>query len=345
MSDKLQERIAAAVRRRLERVFDEASACDPSGLFPPPAGSLPLGQVRDLTLRSGKRLRAVLLVCGASLFRERSERDAAVIDAASALELLHTYFLIHDDIMDDDVTRRGGPSAHVALARRTGDDKLGRDLAILAGDLAVALHEQLIAGLEVDEARRRPTARIFSEMHLDVVHGQTLDLLGGSDAEEVASRKTASYTTVGPLVAGAALSGAGEEDLSELAELARPLGVAFQLRDDLLGIFGLPEVTGKPVGTDLRLGKRTYVIQEALRRASEENAAKIEGVLGDGSAPASAVGEACALLEEVGARSACEERIERLVYDALQRLESESYLDEGRRLLANVGGRLARRIS
>ncbi|MFO8073036.1 MAG: polyprenyl synthetase family protein [Polyangia bacterium] len=345
MSDELQERITAAVRRRLERVFDEACACEPSGLFPPPAGSLPLEQARELTLRSGKRLRAVLLVCGAALFDRDADRKAAVIDAAAALELLHTYFLIHDDIMDEDATRRGGPSAHVALARQTGDDKLGRDLAILAGDLAVALHEQLVAGLEVDEARRRTTARVFSEMHFDVVHGQTLDMLGGSDAEEVASRKTASYTTVGPLVAGAALAGAGEERFSQLAELARPLGVAFQLRDDLLGVFGLPEVTGKPVGTDLRLGKRTYVIQEALRRASAKCAATIESVLGDGSAPASAIGEVGALLEEIGARSACEERIERLVGGALERLESESYLDEGKRLLAHVGERLARRIS
>jgi len=342
MRDDTLNRIARIVERRLARVFDEAQAGSATGLFPGASRSPVMDQVRDLTMRSGKRVRAALLVCGAGLFDAEAERDPAVIAAAAAMELLHTYFLIHDDIMDDDPTRRGGLSAHAALAAGLGDEKLGRDLAILAGDLAVALHEGLLAGLAAPDQRRRLAARIFADMHLDVVHGQTMDLLNTGDAEEVARRKTASYTTVGPLAAGAALAGASEADVEELADIARPLGVAFQLRDDLLGVFGDPEVTGKPVGTDLRAGKATFLIREGLGRGDAGQRAAIEEVFGDAEAGVEAVRAAASALAESGARGACEERIDQLVEAALRDLARRCYLPEGRLFLEHIAGMVRR---
>ena len=344
MSEDTLARIARTVERRLERVFAESSAGRGTGLFPEPTRSLLLDQVRELTMRAGKRVRAALLVCGARLFDGDAGEDPAVVDAAAAMELLHSYFLIHDDIMDDDATRRGGPSVHAALAARSGDDKLGRDLAILAGDLAVALHECLMSHLDAPPERRAGAARIFAEMHLDVVHGQTMDLLGGADAEEVARRKTASYTTVGPLAAGASLAGASEDEVERLADIARPIGVAFQLRDDLLGAFGAPSVTGKPVGTDLRAGKRTVLVLEALSRADAESRARIEAVLGDERASDAAVSDACARIERCGARAACERRIDALLDEARRSIAKETYLPAGKALLGHIADLVGRRL-
>jgi len=347
MANDELKRIAARIEHRLVELFDAAAAGPSSGIFPTPLRTPVLEEVRELTLRGGKRLRAALVICGASLFDDGAEEEPAVIDAAAALELLHAYFLIHDDIMDDDATRRGGPSLHVALADRLGDPRLGRDLAILAGDLAAALHEGLVSRLDTAESRRRLAAAIFSEMHLDVVHGQTLDMLGQSDAEEVALRKTASYTTVGPLTIGAALGGASPDQLVELAAIAAPIGVAFQLRDDLLGAFGTSKVTGKPVGTDLRRGKRTFLLAQALKSSSAEERAAIEAVLGVADAPDDAVARATAALVSCGARRVCEQRCDRLVGGALEAIGAggNRYRDGGKGLLIRLGELITKRDS
>jgi geranylgeranyl diphosphate synthase type I len=343
MNDPTLSRIARTIEGRLAAHFEAVSRPRADDPFSPPESSLLLDQVRDLALRSGKRLRPVLVVCGASLFDAGAEDDEAVLDAAVAMELMHVYLLIHDDIMDEDDTRRGGPSVHAALRAATGDARLGTDLAILCGDLAMALHEGLLARMSAPEPRRRRAADIFSRMHRDVIHGQAMDLLGGSDAEEVARRKTASYTTVGPLMVGGALGGADEGRLVRLGEIGRPLGVAFQLRDDLLGAFGDMDETGKPVGTDLLMGKQTYLIREALRLADPGQLASIRGVLGAGEASAEAVGLALRAIDACGAREACEERMGQLVRGALAAVDREGYLEGGQRFLERVADLLVRR--
>ncbi len=343
MSNDALPRIAARIEQRLDRLFTEIASGRGDAIFSSSTPPLLLDQVRDLTLRAGKRFRGVLVICGAALFNERANEDQGVLDAAAALELMHTYFLIHDDIMDEDDMRRGGPSVHAALAQSTGDEKLGRDLAILCGDLACALHERLLATLSASGPRGALANRVFSQMHLDVIHGQTLDILGDTDAEEVASRKTASYTTVGPLTIGASLSGAEQEQLVLLARMARPLGVAFQLRDDLLGVFGKPEVTGKPVGNDLRKGKRTYLIQKALAEAGRTDRLAVVAVHGDATASDTAISRAVEALDASGARHACEDRIDRLVEQSLDALADLPYLAGGVELLLTVAGILGRR--
>jgi geranylgeranyl diphosphate synthase type I len=323
------------VEARLERLFRDDLGADVGGPFPARPAPILLDRVRDLTLRGGKRIRAALVYAGARLLSPTADEAPAVCDAAAAIELLHTYFLIHDDIMDGDRVRRGGPSVHAALAAATGDEKLGRDLAILAGDLAAALHERLVAGLDVDDGRRRAAARLFAGMHADVIHGQTLDLLGG-DAEEVADHKTASYTTVGPLAIGAALAGAGTDDVARIASIARPIGVAFQLRDDAIGVFGDPAVTGKPRGSDLRGGKRTLLVQESMRRADPAQRHAIEAVLGAAAARDDDIAAAAAAIAASGATRYCEERAERLVAGALADLEASGYAAAGRELIAGI---------
>lgn len=343
MSSQRLENLAASVEQRLEMLFDARAAGPRTGLFAESPPSELLDQVRDLTLRGGKRLRPALLAGGAALFSAEAFDDPAVIDAGAALELLHAYFLIHDDIMDEDETRRGGPSVHAALSAARGNSKLGRDLAILAGDLASALHESLLANLAAPPERRLAVSRIFAEMHLDVVHGQTLDLLGSAGAEEIASRKTASYTTVGPLTAGATLGGASHAQVAALAEIGRPLGVAFQIRDDLLGAFGDSSRTGKPVGTDLRSGKRTLLLEQALAVASAAEREAIETPLGRPEATDEEVSRATGALVSSGAKRICEERVEELVERALSSLASGPYLDDGVRLIGELASVISKR--
>jgi len=235
--DRTLQGIAAAVEARLVALFD-AAAADADAVFAGRPAPLLLERVRDLTLRGGKRFRAALVFAGARLVDPEADREPAVGDAAAALEILHTYFLIHDDIMDEDELRRGGPSVHAALARALGDAKLGRDLAILAGDLACALHERLVAGLAAAAERRARAAQLFARMHADVIVGQTLDLLGGAASEEVAAHKTASYTTVGPIAIGAALAGVAGGLYGMVSQLNPYIGATLTAKCFAIAIIG-----------------------------------------------------------------------------------------------------------
>ena len=334
--DATLRRISAAVEARLQRLFEDDASLDPDELFVRRPAPMLLERVRDLTLRGGKRIRAAFVFSGARLVDPAAGDAPAVCDAAAAIELLHTYFLIHDDIMDEDLVRRGGPSVHVALAAATGSEKLGRDLAILAGDLAASLHERLVAGLDIAEDRRKRVAGLFARMHADVIHGQTLDLLGSAAEEDVADHKTASYTTVGPIAIGAALAGASFDDTARLAAIARPIGIAFQLRDDLIGVFGDPAATGKPRGSDLKSGKRTLLIQEARRSAGGEGRAAIVAVLGRRSASEGEIAAAAAAIAATGAKRFCEERAAELVTRALKDLDASGFAAEGRAMIAHI---------
>ncbi|MCK9459198.1 MAG: polyprenyl synthetase family protein [Proteobacteria bacterium] len=332
--DVTLQRIAAAVEERLERLFRDDED-DPCELFARRPAPMLLERVRDLTLRGGKRIRAALVYAGALLVDAAGGGATALCDAAAAMELLHTYFLIHDDIMDDDLVRRGGPSVHAALTAATGDAKLGRDLAILAGDLSVSLHERLIARLDIAEERRRRVASLFAGMHADVIHGQALDLLGGP-SEEVADHKTASYTTVGPIAIGAAIAGASPGDTARLAAIARPIGIAFQLRDDVIGAFGDPAITGKPRGSDLRSGKRTLLIQQALSRAGADERAALAAAFGRADASEGEIAAATRAIASSGAKRFCEERAADHVAGALAALEKSGFGAEGRAMIAHI---------
>ncbi|MCC6875734.1 MAG: polyprenyl synthetase family protein, partial [Sandaracinaceae bacterium] len=256
------DEIRALVNERLQSYLREQRAR--AAALAPEAPEL-VDAVTTLTMRGGKRLRPAVLVAA---FRAVAPEwhPAEVVDACAALELLQTYLLIHDDWMDGDDERRGGPSVHAALREAHGDTHLGDALAILAGDLACAQAWELLAlGGDVPPARRREAIAVFATMQHEVVIGQQLDLIGTADISRMQQLKTGSYTVRGPLLLGAALAGASPPQTASLEAYGAPLGEAFQLRDDLLGTFGDPKQTGKPAGNDLRVGKRT-----ALVRAAEE---------------------------------------------------------------------------
>lgn len=295
---------------------------------------------RDLTMRGGKRFRAALL---AAAYRGVAP-DAPIepaLQAGVALELLQSYLLIHDDWMDGDATRRGGPSAHVALRGRIDDGHLADASAILAGDLTAGLALATLAGIDVADDRLVLALRLYARIHEDVVIGQQMDLMGrAEDVEAMHALKTGSYTVSGPLALGATLAGAPRATLEALERYAAPVGVAFQLRDDLLGTFAAPEETGKPVGNDLRRGKRTAILAEADARLDADGRRAVDRALGRADATDADVAAATAALAACGARAAVTERMTRLCDEAEALAAALPVTATARRMLAGAAAAL-----
>lgn len=277
---------------------------------------------RDLALRGGKRLRAGLIAAGWLAAGGDADLEAP-IEGGVAFELLQTYLLIQDDWMDGDMTRRGGPSVHAALTRTLDGTQRGASSAILASDLTWGLSVETLLRIERLSAEARiEVLSTFLRVHEDVVLGQQLDILGASeDVEAMHDLKTGSYTIRGPLVLGATMAGGSPELREFLTRFSAPLGVAFQLRDDLLGTFGDPAETGKPVGNDIIVGKRTALVVEAERLASEDERRAIASAFDRSDASEAAVGAATSAMISSGARRAVEERQGALCDRALAMLD------------------------
>jgi geranylgeranyl diphosphate synthase, type I len=277
-----------------------------------------IAAARNLTLRSAKRFRAALLAIGYGGVDPHAPFEAA-LQGGVAIELLQTYLLIQDDWMDGDLTRRGGPSVHALLGERLGGH-VGAASAILSSDFTWGLAIGALAAIEAPATQVIAALRLFTRIHEDVVIGQQIDVLGrAEDVDVMHDLKTGSYTVRGPLALGATLAGAPRETLEALDRFAAPLGVAFQLRDDLLGTFGSAAVTGKPVGNDLRAGKRTAIIVEADARRDaidDKGREALARAFGNASASDADVTAATFALDACGAHEAVRARLLRLCGEA-----------------------------
>jgi geranylgeranyl diphosphate synthase, type I len=323
------DRVRALVEARLTTLFDgvdrETRALAPDAL---PV----LDAAKGLTMRGGKRLRPALLFAARDCIEPDAHPDASV-DLGAAIELFQTYLLIHDDWMDNDPVRRGAPSVHVALTRHYEDSHLGASAAILAGDLLSALVHDLVASVEIPSSRRGPLVRAWSRMEREVILGQCLDVTHSEDVQRIHDLKTGSYTVRGPMLLGAAIAGANEAARAAIERFAEPLGLAFQLRDDILGAFGSEADTGKPVGGDFREGKNTALVRHALDHLSAADATALRTVLGRRDATEAEVLDARALVERSGAREHAEAEVAALRARCLTALDTDALRDDGRRLL------------
>lgn len=313
----LVSEVQREVSGRLERLLDERrkQAAQVS-----PELAWMIDGVADLCGRGGKRLRAALIVAGCRAAAARYDAEAAH-RAGVAVELLQAYFLIHDDWMDCDPVRRGGPSLHALFGERVGDAHRGAVAAVLAGDYAAALALETLLGAGLPKASLEAVLARFARMQHDAVLGQQLDSFAVSgEPESVYALKTGSYTVAGPLALGATIAGAKPETLKALERFAAPVGIAFQLRDDLLGAFGEPAKTGKPLGSDLRAGKRTRLLLEARRLLKPRERTALERVIGSEKASELEVRRALSLLESSGARASVEAQIVALAATAREAL-------------------------
>jgi geranylgeranyl diphosphate synthase type I len=299
--------------------------------------------LRDLTMRGGKRFRPALLMAAYRAVDDRSP-GAAALDAGVALELLQTYLLVHDDWMDRDDVRRGGPAVHAMLAHHYGSRMMGDASALLAGDYAAAASLEALASVKASPDRVAKAMLLFAQIQQDAICGQQIDLAGRAQNIEVMhDLKTGSYTVRGPMLLGATLAGATAPVLAQLSRFAQPLGVAFQLRDDLLGAFGDPKETGKPGGSDIRSGKKTALVDEALARLRPTDRHALGEILGRRDATDAEVAAATALFERSGARDAVERRLHQLVKKALSSLEGADLSAQGAALLVGAAKALTTR--
>jgi geranylgeranyl diphosphate synthase type I len=310
----------------------------------------PLTDALSDLIGGGKRLRPAFCYWG---YRGAGGADGEeILEAASALELFQACALIHDDVMDGSDTRRGQPAVHRRFASMhrteawTGDpEAFGMGAAVLLGDLALSWSDEMLSTCGLPADRLQAGSRVFDAMRSELMGGQYLDLLeqarGGGSVERalrVARYKSAKYTIEKPLHLGAVLAGGGQDVLDGYSGYGLPLGEAFQLRDDVLGVFGDPATTGKPAGDDLREGKRTVLVAMALESATPRQAAVVRRHLGDPHLSADGVSALRTVIEETGALRRVEALIDELMDDALTALAAAPVGDEAREVL----GQLAR---
>jgi len=343
---------ASNLRARVQIAVDAEIACQ-SGVLSEIGDDLtPLVDAVGALLRGGKRLRAAFLYWG---YRAGGGPDGeAVIRAATAMEFFQAAALLHDDVMDDSDTRRGMPTAHKRLANEHAaaswagsGDRFGLAGAILGGDLCLTWSDELFAtsGLPAAElARARP---VFDRMRTQLMGGQFLDVLESARgwdeltteeritrARRVIRYKSAKYTIEHPLLIGATAAGVSAADLDALSTYGLDLGEAFQLRDDVLGVFGDPTQTGKPAGDDLREGKLTVLVALALDHATSTTVEMFDKLLGLPDLDEPRVDELRAAITASGALDRVEQMIHELSASARRALSSTTTLtNEGKAAL------------
>ena len=308
------------------------------------------------SVSGGKRFRAAFCLWGFRAVRADVPDEASLVRAAAALELLHASALVHDDYMDASDTRRGRPATHKAfeaLHRERGwsgnAEQYGAAAAILLGDLLLSWSDELLrrCGLPDDVVREALT--YFDTTRSEVISGQFLDVSvqarGESDVDQamrVLRYKSAKYSIERPLHVGAALAGAQPALLDALTRFGLPLGEAFQLRDDLLGVYGDPGLTGKPAGDDLTEGKRTVLVALALRHAPAADAKRLDEALGC-ALDVDEVEELRRIIEDSGAHAEVERRIDDLTTRSLAALDEAPVTGHARRVLRELAAAATQR--
>ena len=297
----------------------------------------------------GKRFRAAFCWWGYRAVLADVADEPALVRAAASLELLHASALVHDDLMDASDTRRGRPSSHRAFAgllREKGwcgsAGQYGAAAAILLGDLLLSWADELLRRCGLPHDVVRDALGFFDLTRSEVITGQFLDVSvqarGASDVEQamrVLRYKSAKYSVERPLHIGAALAGADPVLLEALTGFGLPLGEAFQLRDDLLGVYGDPLATGKPAGDDLSEGKRTVLVAIALERASASEARVLDDALGS-ELSLDEIEELRKLISALGADAEVERRITGLTATSLAALDASPVTDQARRVLREL---------
>ncbi|MDI1288589.1 MAG: polyprenyl synthetase family protein [bacterium] len=340
----------ADLRSRVQAVVDEVLAhqCAVLARVSPDLQSM-VDALSDL-LAGGKRLRPAFCYWGWRGAGGRLDLDDAALRAAASLEFLQACALIHDDVMDGSDTRRGLPSAHRRFAgvHRGAEwlgspESFGVGAAILLGDLCLSWADELLLTTEFPDESLRRGKTVYDEMRTELMAGQFLDLLeqarGGGSVERaltVVRYKSAKYTIERPLHLGAALAGADASIIAAYTGYGLPLGEAFQLRDDILGVFGDPKETGKPAGDDLREGKRTVLMAIAVERSSPAQAAVVRRHLGDPGLDANGVAALREIISDTGALEYTETLISERLDESLAALDTADLVPDARAVLTGL---------
>jgi geranylgeranyl diphosphate synthase, type I len=344
-------------RERLQKALDEFLDEMSERLAPLGSDAARLLDEARRCVSGGKRFRAAFCWWGYRAVSPDVADEAALLRACAALEMLHASALVHDDYMDASDTRRGRPATHRAFgdAHRSsswrGDpEQYGASAAILLGDLLLSWSDELLRRCGLPLERVVPALEVFDHCRTEVITGQFLDVSvqarGQADVEAamtVLRYKSAKYSIERPLHIGATLAGAAPATLAELTAYGLPLGEAFQLRDDLLGVYGDPAATGKPAGDDLVEGKRTVLVALALDAAPPGDAARLDAALGT-ALSGDQVADLRRIVDASGAHAQLEQVIGDLVTVALAKLDASSFAEPAKGVLRQLASAATDRV-
>lgn len=340
-------------RAAVQRVVDRVNTQEASNLAKISPDLAPLMDSLVGLMSGGKRLRPAFCYWGWRSVASEADLIAhheGVLEAAAGLEFLQSCALIHDDVMDGSDTRRGLPAAHRvfegihAEAQWVGQAPMfGIGAAILLGDLCLAWADQVFLAAPLPPAALQRAKPVFDVMRTELMVGQYLDLLEQARsntsldrARTVVRYKSAKYTIERPLHLGATLAGASDLAMQAFTSYGLALGEAFQLRDDVLGVFGDPQETGKPAGDDIREGKRTVMVSLAYANATPAEQATMTRLLGKPDLDASDVSTTRDILTSTGALAQTETLIEQGITSAYDALNNAPISEEGRSALADL---------
>ena len=306
----------------------------------------------EFNLRGGKRIRSVLIIMAYKSLGGKNEN--AIIDIAASAELMQSFLLIHDDIIDDDDLRRGGPTMHRIYAEKyKGCDnpkKFGENMAIIAGDLLASLGNEIISKSAFDEEKKLKLLQKFNKIIKLTGYGEIIDILSGlktnvteQDISKMHKLKTAVYTIEGPLHMGAIAAGASDDQLKILSEYAIPLGMAFQLKDDILGLFGSEEKLGKPADSDIKEGKKTLLILKVLENANKEQKELIGNALGNKDITKTELTKVREIIKETGSLSYSENLAEKLVKKAKNAIKTSDFETHGKDFFLEIADYVIKR--
>jgi len=316
----------------------------------------PISEATREFLTGGKRLRPLFAywanrACG-------GEHSSVLVHAVSSLEFLHACALIHDDVMDGSDTRRGNPAIHHRFATlhrqesMTGNaEKFGLSTAVLLGDLCLVWADRMLHESGLDHVVMQRLNPVYDEMRVELMAGQYLDVLeqalASSSVERslrIARYKSGKYTVERPLHFGAVIAGADKPTLEIFSQYGLPLGEAFQLRDDILGVFGDPSETGKPAGDDLREGKRTVLIAHAVAKATSTQSTEIRKHLGDPRLSPEGVLILREIIRDTGALDTVETIIETSLSQSISAISSADLNVEAVSVLKDLAVAATRRV-
>jgi len=293
--------------------------------------------IMDYTLRAGKRIRPLIVVFAYKCFND----DDKVIKASLAIELMQSYLLIHDDIIDKSDLRRGKPTIHKVYEKKYGDH-LGMSMAILAGDLCSSYMYDTILESEFDDKEKVDAIKYLGWIHERENYGQALDTLPGfkeireKDIWKIYELKTATYTMQGPIYLGCVLAGADEGKIKRLQEYAYNVGIGFQIQDDINGLFGDINITGKPNVDDAKEGKKTLLIVRALEMCNDEEREFILEKWGNSDIKDDEIERIREIVKDCGALDYCKEKLNGLIEKGKNSIKDVELKDEGKKFLLEM---------
>ncbi len=308
------------------------------------------GDLAEYCLRPGKRVRPLVLIAAYLGYGGGPSRLKEVVAIASSLEIMHSFLLIQDDIIDRSSVRRGGEAFHLLMRRRftgiTRNQGIGSDVALVAADVLFCDALQLVLGAKMERTAKESFLRLFARTYERTAWGQILDIIntmplalrsGDTAAREIGMMKTAYYTVYYPLLMGCALAGAdGARERRAIGRFALPLGHAFQVRDDILGVFGDRVEMGKSADSDLLEGKKTVLVQNTVERLDAAGRKRFEALFTKKTKTKTDLRRMRTMMRKSGALDASGDLHRRLIDEAVRAAPALAMNGEGRDVLLGL---------